>query len=97
MIVEAALAISLASGADLGTTRVGLSKDFKESNPLMGPSLSQQIVYTAGYTLIGTLVTHKIEKRYGERAGKVTLILFCVTPIVAASLNATRISFKHGK
>lgn len=91
MIVEAAIALSLSSGLDMGTTRIGISKGFKESNPLMGPSFSQQTLYSAAYVTAGTFTSNEVEKHYGRKAGRIVLGIFCAIPISAAIRNGVKI------
>lgn len=91
MIIEAALAISLSSGADLGTTRLGLNKGFKESNPLVGPTLGRQLLYTGAYTALGTASTNLVNKKWGKKPALAVLGIFCAVPIGAAIHNGVKI------
>lgn len=93
MILESALSLSLAVGADLYTTEKARGRGYGEHNTLCG-STKGCVAYSAAYATLGTIASQKMERGYGKKWGRITLGVFCALPLGAALHNEVKMRRK---
>jgi len=89
LIKESLILLSLSTFGDSYTSHVGRERGFNERGPCT--SDGRCALYSAVYTGVGTLVSHKMGKTYGKKWGWITLGVFLTIPVGATIHNGVKL------